>query len=67
MAKTRQPPLTKADGETLTKIIAACDETDVYLGKCAASNLDVDAEKRANDSQRETAKAIKAAFFPNMK
>ena len=58
-------PLTEQHLKVLDKVIALCDETLEYCKKCDACNLDVDAERKKTEEQREMARLMKATFFPH--
>lgn len=65
MAKAKQtnPDILAA----LNKIIRDCEETASECNKCANCNLDVTPEQQQNAEQLDTARKIKATFFPNAK
>lgn len=63
MAKAK-PPLTESDLDALNKLIRSCEETEQHCAQCEACNLDVDPERQKNRDQLETARKIKATYFP---
>lgn len=67
MAKQPAGPLNDQHLKLLNKLLKACAETAAYCAKCEACDLDVDRERKANESQLDTAAKIKRTFFPNEK
>lgn len=67
MAKQRTGPFTEEHLKTLDKVLKACAESAAYFAKCEACGLDVGKEAKANAEQAETARRMKAQFFPNHK
>jgi len=66
MAK-QNGPLTPDDLAALNKLIASCEHTERECAKCDACGLDVSPERAKNSDQLETARRIKATYFPNAK
>lgn len=66
MAKTKSP-LTDADLPNLNRVIRECEETLRLCSQCEACNLDVGPEREKTQDQLDTARKLKAAFFPTAK
>jgi hypothetical protein len=66
MAKSKSP-LTDADLPNLNKLIRDCEETLQLCAKCEACNLDLTPEREKTTDQLDTARKLKAAFFPTAK
>lgn len=64
MAKQKSP-LSEPDLASLNTLIRDCVETDEECQRCEKCNLDVSPERTKNAEQLETARKIKAAYFPN--
>lgn len=60
-------PLKESDLPLLNRLIAKCEETLRECAKCEKCNLDVTPEKQKTEDQLETAKRIKATYFPTSK
>lgn len=57
-------PLTEAHLRTLNTLIAACGETLQFCQACDECNINVDREAARTKEQLESARRIKARFFP---
>lgn len=66
VAKTKNP-LTDADLKALNTLIQECTATAEMCAKCERCNLDVAPESEKNAGQLDTARKIKAEFFPHSK
>ena len=63
----KKQPLTVDDLAALNKVIASCEETERQCKQCEACNLDVTPESAKNADQLETARRLKATYFPTAK